>query len=234
MAIRSTNANEGIYLTANFPTITSYTAFFRFKRNATGTNNCQIYRFRNSTGAKYHEVGWIVPDSRFIIYSFSSADGINSYNDFGLGNPVVNETWYDCAVVQSGSGANTTTLYWGTTGSTTAMGTRTNTGFSTAQMTIFDLGFLSTRGQTFTSDVVMDNIKCWDVALTAAEIEMERAVKLPVRKTNLRYYFPVMTTTAADSGKDYSGNGFDATVNGTQATVDGAPVPYTNNDLTYF
>ena len=58
-------------------------------------------------------------------------------------------------------------------------------------------------------------IKCWQAALTSAEISAEMKTVRPLRLANLHYWHPAIASDLTTALKDYSGNGRDWTAEGT-------------------
>lgn len=236
MAYRTTSLGAGIEVTAGMPaSIQAFTVFFRFRRTGTGgTDNPKLWRLKNTNQLNDYEVGYLTSNSQFFIFNIPS----NSYSGFSTSTPVQTNVWYDCAILQSGSGAGTLKLYWAETrvgnfASVTATGTAAGTWGTPGRM-----WYLYTPSSGFGqqwADAALDNIKCWNVALSDAELEQERAVRRVVRTADLRHHLPTLTTVVNDLNIDYSGNGNNGVLytGGNGITIiDGAPTPYGVDPLT--
>lgn len=135
-------------------------------------------------------------------------------NDAGTTTLSLN-TWYHVAWTCSGTGAGQLLAYLD--------GALEATGDGDAAVTATTMRWFDT---SFSAALTgrMAAVKIWGAALTAAEIAQERRQYVPIRRTNLNSFYPLLST--ATDQDDFGPSSLAATVVGSPANAEGPPIPW--------
>lgn len=222
MALRVDASGEYFHRTTNLPTLTSFTAFFRFcRRGAGGASNNVLWALQAGADTGYMQI-----DGSNIFLWYMDNGGFCNITSPTIGT----DTWYDCAIRQNGSGAGTVKLYLRATGDMSGWATNTCTG-GTQTLTGVRFNYVFSSATYWFNGAYAD-FKLWDAVLTDDELTVERWIQRPARTTNLRYWLPIIDSTTTNITKDYSGNGYDFTQVGTLSVEDGPPVSWGGSIIT--
>lgn len=219
MAIRFDALNDRLYLTSGLPAaFTAFTAFFRIKNIGNGgTSDSRWFWYGSTNFAAYTQLGWVDgTDRRLVAYSQAGSGYADTLGTFAF----TIGTWYDIAVSQSGT---TATVYYGTSGDKAAMASMTlPAGSPTPGNITFGDAVLDQQWP----DVALDDIRIWSSALTAAQLERERARRIPGEQASLHTWFPTIFADKTSALVDRTGSGRAWTEGGTLTVEDGAPVSW--------
>jgi hypothetical protein len=213
MAYQVNAASGGMTWSGSGPAIDSFTFFSRFMRLGDGgTGDDYVIYFFSAAFANTLTFRIIEATD----YPFARVGGVNGAT---ISSAISLDTWYDVAVVCNGLGTGNLTVYCGPTGGAlnSATGDTSASTWSIAGL------YYGNEGTTAWPNVRLDDFRVWTSALTLAEIEVERARRVPT-KTPLEWWVPLLGTTSAAAVIDRSGNGRSLTANGSPTIVDGAPV----------
>lgn len=207
MAVRFDASGDYLARTANLPTSTAFTVCGWFMRRGTGDGTWETV-FGLDNGAAY-----------CLTYCrFDATAGIKGWtNDSGgAGSTVIavsNDVPYFVAMVGNGSGATGLTVY-ARAGASAALSSQSydNASFTPSA---FRVSQNAAFGEWANSR--MWNVKCWDRALTAAELLVESQYRRVMYPASLNFHWVM---DRHDQVFDQSGNGRNPTVGGTLATED--------------
>lgn len=212
MSVRLDAAADSIHRTANLPSLTSFTA-------------CGWSRIISNLGAALQPLFWSLDagatdgilfywDDATGVMRIEVADGGSIIAGANFGSrPAVGTDFFWYAKC-SGTGANLLEAGWRAAGSTTFTTVTTTLGATIAASTTTSVGSILA---TYYSDKRVWNVKCWDRALSAAEIEWESYYQRVVFPASLNWHW--WLRNANDTG-DRGPNGRAATVGGTLGSED--------------
>lgn len=205
MAIRQDATGESLTRTANLPSATSATLMGWFKISTDRNTYTAMMAFGPSSPGNYYAVMTDVDGTTMALWNGGT---------FPTGTNLTAGTWYHLAMTVNGAGGGTLLSYVN----------------GVQDISSSTIGGLTLATIYFGNDVDGDwlngcyaAIKVYDAVLTADEIKQEMKTYLPVRVTNLNWFWPGILHTDTS---DYGGNGRNATVNGTLATEDGPPIAW--------
>lgn len=214
MAYQVNAASGGMTWSGSGPAIDSFTFFSRFMRLGDGGTGDDYVIYFYSTAFANTLTFRIIESTD---YPFARGSGASA--NATISSAVSLDTWYDVAVVCNGLGVGNLTLYCGPTGGALSSATADN---SPSTWSVAGL-YYGHEGASAWPNVKLDDFRVWASALTLAEIEVERARRVPT-KMGMEWWLPTLGITSAAVVADYSGNGRSMTANGSPTMVDGAPV----------
>lgn len=213
MAFRSATTWQGLRYDAGtsfdwFP----LTVFLRFKRvGAGGSGADRLIDFFNAAW------GGI----RFYLSGTTPIAYCEGGSNISVGITVSDNVWYDYCLVVTNTGANNAKLYAGPTGGT--LSSQTGSGPSASATTRY--AYVAQGDATYYPNGDFDDFRLWTATLTEAEIERERARRVPTITDNLYYWMPVIGSALSAQSLNF-GTGPTMTFDGNPSVVDGAPVSW--------
>lgn len=213
MAIRFDTIGDVISITANLPTITSWTIMGWFKITTDTNDYTAFFKFGTATGAAY------------ILETASDGTTFQLWNNAeNNGSTLTVGTWYHLAMTVAGTGASQALAYLNGILDITASGSPNPTA------ALIVVGDYVTAGDTPLNGCVQD-LFVYSAVLTQVEIAQQMRQRWPVRTANLNRWSPCLT--AAEAAIDYNNVG-NWTVGGTLTTEDGPGVTWsTDEDETF-
>ena len=179
----------------------------------TGDISVACYCYRTS-GSQGHLLGCYNPNNPFTGWSVARESTAHEFKYWSDGNgawrlatTAVGTTWEHRAVVVAGTGAGAGTFYLN--GSTDGTFTQTAPGEFTGTKRLGSRGD-ATAARFWNGGLA--HVAVWNIALSAAEIEMHRRGFLP-RANSLVGYWPLFGTVSPEP--DWSGNNNHGTLTGT-------------------
>jgi hypothetical protein len=201
MAVRADGSTDRLSRTTSLPTASSFTLMAWFKMSVDRNDYSSLLSYGTGSTKKVFQTNGTGTSLVLWDGMFETAGGSLTVG-----------TWAHAAMTYNG-----TTLIGYIDGAQVVTG-GSGGGNPSTQIEIFQ----SESGEWFNGCAAA--VKIYSAVLTAAEIQDEMRLYLPVRFTNLNSFYPLLTV--GDDQVDFSGAGLTLTVGGTLATEDGPPIPW--------
>lgn len=214
MAINLDALGDGVTFSGNLPSTSAMTVMFSVKSNSTPSSTNQMFMsMNNGSSSTYVQFQW---------NTFGQWEVYHEVGSGGSGGTVSHNsgTWYDFAAVFSGSGASGLLCYYGPQGSGTlsTLGPFTNAVWTASQICLGWPGGFS----TYFPSADYDNVKLFDRALTATELEAQRRTRRII-VPNVNRSLLCTGSSITEAIKDVVFNRT-STANGTIVTSNGAVI----------
>jgi hypothetical protein len=187
----------------------AYTAGVWFYLNAAPTNNDEhvILLIHDETGPNTGGL-WIEWNTTGHYWQMSWKNSSQVYIHKDLSWSLQAQQWYYLVVQWDGTYNSScfTTRLWDGSSWSSSVSSDDNYWSSL----VHDYVTLGNYGGTRAANIRYAYFRWWDAVLTLQELQAELKYYFPVRRTNLRFSWPLQYTTA--TGTDISGNGYDPTL----------------------
>lgn len=211
MSIRIDDSGDDLRRTANLPDESACTiagwAYIVTDRGA-------------STYQTLAGIEGVVAGTWNVLYWEGSSEAMRIESGSGGANfasrPATGE-WFFFALVTS-SGAGNCRGYWSGANSNTF-----NTQTTTTQASTVDLLTIGNDSGLRWASARFANIKCWNAALSQADLELEKWSYAPKRYANLNFWWPLRNSSET---QDWGNNKRNATVTGTLTTENNPPITW--------